>query len=80
MKQGEPSSGRLASEGLPGAGEPLGGNAPPDCDSHKNGDQANEAGDQRFFALSIGHDFSDFAQGSIGLCCWCRTAETERHR
>ena len=74
------ASGRLASEGLPGAGEPLGSNAPPDCDSYKNGHQSNEAGDQRFFALSIGRDFSDFSQGSIGLCCWCRSAETDRHR
>ena len=69
MKQGKPPpSGRLASEGLPGAGEPLGGHVPPDRDRDKDRHQTDQAGDQRFFTLSIGDNFSDFAQGSIGLC------------
>ena len=50
-------------EGLPGARQPLGSQAPPDGGRHEDGGQTDQAGDQLLLAV-VGAKFLCFAHGS----------------
>jgi hypothetical protein len=52
---------RFCSEGLPGAGEPLRCQAPPDRSRHEDGNQTNQTVDQHVVLFGLSRHLSDFS-------------------